>query len=527
MDISFKIGGYALSPRTPEGPPPLAPPTAPAYLAASVSPYAAYGTQRMVAGYSGPLFTLRRNDGATLDVVPQAGGDYPDYAAIDAWAGGNVSTVATLHDQSGNGRHLTQATVANQPGFDTSQRFGNGVPILFDGFNRTATAANPQVNKKLAINGVSGIDSHALSAFLAVQPQTSYNRLGYLAVTDAASADRFRLFQGITANAITARLSGNSQSRTAPGPQVRFSPNVIGVSVEAGTLDIWANGTSAAVSGLPATAAAATRIVLGDCESGNADFWGMFRFFGGALYTGRVSGANGTAIVNSLNAALAHSNGFASAPEYNVLLIGDSIMEGTGSRLLKNMPHLLSRGLSRPHRIFNSAVHGETMATAYSQRTTRYGSTIVAGVPNVAVLQIGTNDIGNGTAAATLYTNTTTPFISYLKSLGYLVIATTLTPRQRADWTTAQETRRTDYNALVVANTAGADMVLDLTANPVMGSVAASQDTTLYPDNLHPSSLGYAYLAGAPSGTYANPHTYYDALRSVLRSTSLGAGYVP
>lgn len=61
----------------------------------------------------------------------------------------------------------------------------------------------------------------------------------------------------------------------------------------------------------------------------------------------------------------------------------------------------------------------------------------------------------------------------------------------------------------------------------VMGPDAAALDTALYPDNLHPNNLGYAYLAGAPSGTYANANTYYDALRAVLRSTVLGAGYVP
>lgn len=46
----------------------------------------------MVAGYSGPLFTLCRDDGATLAVSPQVVEDYLDYATINAWAGSSIPT---------------------------------------------------------------------------------------------------------------------------------------------------------------------------------------------------------------------------------------------------------------------------------------------------------------------------------------------------------------------------------------------------------------------------------------------------
>ena len=526
MELSFRFGISNGRSEASIGLPPVEAHLAPAYFNSRVEPYAAYGAQRLIDGYAGPLFTLRRaSDGTTVDVVPPSGGDYPDYSAIDTWAAGAALTVAMLHDQSGNGRHLAQDTVASQPSFDTSQRFGNACPILFDGFNRTGSEANPQVMKRLEAGGMTGLDAHSLSTFLAVQPLTSYNRLGYLAVSDASGSDRFRMFQGVTPNTLSVRVSGSSQARAALGPHVRFDPNVIGASISEGTLDIWANGTTASVGGVPGTAAPATHIYLGDCFTGNPDFNGLFRFFGGALFTERVSTGDGAAIVASLNSALSYGNGFGAAPEYNVLMIGDSIMEGTGSRLLRNMPSWLTGSLTRPHRLFNSAAHGETMGTAYAQRVGRYATTFVSGIPNVAFIQIGTNDIGNGTAASDLYANTTSPFVAYLQAVGYKVAVCTLTPRQRADWTAAQEARRTDYNALVVGNAAGADLVLDLTDNPTMGSSAAN--TSLYGDNLHPTSLGYRYLAGAPSGTHADPATYYAALTAVLRTTALGPVYVP
>jgi hypothetical protein len=68
-----------------------------------------------------------------------------------------------------------------------------------------------------------------------------------------------------------------------------------------------------------------------------------------------------------------------------------------------------------------------------------------------------------------------------------------------------------------------ADTVPNLTANPIKGPDATMLDTAFYPDNLHPNHLGYAYLAGAASGTYANANTYYASLQAVLRSTVLGA----
>lgn len=76
------------------------------------------------------------------------------------------------------------------------------------------------------------------------------------------------------------------------------------------------------------------------------------------------------------------------------------------------------------------------------------------------------------------------------------------------------------------ANAAGADAVLDLTANAAMGNGNAG-DAAKYPDGLHPSPLGYFYLAGAPSGANADPQTYYAKLRDILRTTSLGPAYSP
>lgn len=529
MDISLKIGGCTSRQLTRGAPTPPAPATAPAYLDATTAPYAAYGGQRMVSGYSGPLFTLRRDDGGTLDVSPQTGGDYPDYAAIDTWAGGNIPTVTTLHDQSGNGRHLTQATVANQPSYDTTQRFGNAVPILFDGFGRTATAANPQRDKFLSRGSLTGLDSVTMSAFMAMQVQTTNSTGHWFGSNEAGSTASHEQNHGTTNNALTNRIAASNRNAnvTTLGPFPRFGPQAFGMSVGAGTVRQFINGTSAATAGASTTTVNIDRLTLGKTLIGTAGYYGAYRLFGCAFYASAVSQANGDAIISSLNATYAYGNGYNVPPEYNVLMVGDSITEGTGSRLIRNMASQLAANLTKPRRFYNWGIHGETMATAYAQRTGRYTTTFASGIPNVAFIQIGTNDLGGGTAGATLYSGTTTPFVTFLQGLGYKVVVCTLLPRANAGWTGAMETERAAYNAAVIANAAAADAVLDLTANPTMGPSAAALDTALYPDNLHPNNLGYAYLAGAPSGTYSNANTYYDALRAVLRSTVLGASHVP
>ncbi|MCB9172338.1 MAG: hypothetical protein H6637_05380 [Ardenticatenales bacterium] len=95
---------------------------------------AAYSTRRLLTGYTGSLLRLRRSsDNAESDFGYTAAGDL-DTAAIATWLGGASGYVTTWYDQSGNGRHATQATAASQPLYVASGQ--NGRPLArFDGTN--------------------------------------------------------------------------------------------------------------------------------------------------------------------------------------------------------------------------------------------------------------------------------------------------------------------------------------------------------------------------------------------------------
>jgi hypothetical protein len=119
-----------------------------------------------------------------------------------------------------------------------------------------------------------------------------------------------------------------------------------------------------------------------------------------------------------------------------------------------------------------------------------------SGKTNVMIFERGTNDIRvNGTTGAALYSMVAS-YISQYKSQGFYVAITTLLPYTDGQDNATTRQKTADYNALVRANSAGADAIIDFAADPTMGTYPTSpNDTTLYVDKLHPTNLGQDKLA--------------------------------
>jgi hypothetical protein len=147
-------------------------------------------------------------------------------------------------------------------------------------------------------------------------------------------------------------------------------------------------------------------------------------------------------------------------------------------------------------RFYNLGISNKTLAECYRDSPFYEAVLFGAGKTNIAFIQGGTRDIFAGTSGATLYSATTAPYVSYLKGLGYKAVVCTILPRNDAGTTGTIETQRNAYNALVLANSAGADAICDRAGESHMGVYPTSpNDVTLYPDKVHPATLGNSYLA--------------------------------
>jgi hypothetical protein len=93
------------------------------------SPARAYNSAYATA--CGPAMDLQDQAGAnpiTINILPSG---FADVVTLAAWVAANSVTtikVAKLYDQTGNGRHFTQATLANMPNLTASGL--NGLPVL-------------------------------------------------------------------------------------------------------------------------------------------------------------------------------------------------------------------------------------------------------------------------------------------------------------------------------------------------------------------------------------------------------------
>jgi len=93
--------------------------------------------RKLRTAYAGSAFRVRRDDLAVQDIGFV--GNLVDTAALLTFVGAGSGFVTILYDQSGNGRDLAQATVANQPRIVNAgvlEAFPSGrIAMSFDGVN--------------------------------------------------------------------------------------------------------------------------------------------------------------------------------------------------------------------------------------------------------------------------------------------------------------------------------------------------------------------------------------------------------
>lgn len=154
---------------------------------------------------------------------------------------------------------------------------------------------------------------------------------------------------------------------------------------------------------------------------------------------------------------------------------GDSISAGTGT--LPYPGQLIIPSIWGVHSV---AVTGQTLAVALPAAPTVIDTFFIKNSQNICSVWLGTNDIANNTSPADTYT-LLSQYIAARHAKGWKVITATMLSRKNID------AQKNTYNALILANTAGADYVVDFTGT-VLGCDECSANTANFQTGgIHPN----------------------------------------
>jgi lysophospholipase L1-like esterase len=446
----------------------------------TAAPLAIYGMRRMVSGYSGPLYQLRRSDNATLNVSPASGSDLPDYSAISTWANGSPLVMVQRHDQTGGGKHQI-AVAGSEPSFFLDQALAGCVPANFYGSRMDSAVATSRRN---------------MTVLQVYQSGESPGGQGLWSTTDSGGALCQSLYAALPSHLrINGPTSGDEGFDGIASVLLRSTPATIGVTLNTSEKRVHSRETSAAIA-TANPAGSGTTFIEGLLVQYN--FQGKQRSWGTVIYPA-LSSTDATALVNALNTMFRVPTVFTS----RAIGIGDSIIAGSqGLGASMAGPNLYFSSALTGVEWFNLGVGGSTLADAYSGRDqyTRFYTAEYGAGKCIFFVQKATNDLdtNNQKTGANLYSSAATPLVSYFKGYGAgaRVLLATVLPRTDGFWNSTREAQRIDYNTRVRANTAGADAILDLAdTSTTMGALTAPDNNTLYVDKLHPTGVGQGILA--------------------------------
>jgi lysophospholipase L1-like esterase len=182
-------------------------------------------------------------------------------------------------------------------------------------------------------------------------------------------------------------------------------------------------------------------------------------------------------------------------PCVNILFDGDSISAGYGTSPGKRPQQLMQQALGQPARIRNVAVGGRPVY----QCLDRYPMNVApnfepAAQTNLIVFHAGDNDIAQGRDADATYQAFTT-YVQTAHRQGWKVLVSTELPRP--DFNPAREAALLAYNRLLIANGAGAEAVVDLSALPRLYDPQHRDASGWYsetPIPIHPNDAGYTAM---------------------------------
>lgn len=456
----------------------------------SATYYSVYSTERLIDGV-GPLIEMTDGAGGPPNTFGDKQESVTPVSAQIARSGSAAARISRVYDQTGSGRDLIQADTSKQPAAIESITTNGVLAIVVDG-KRGGSVTVP-IARGLRMTGWN-LAARSNTRFMVIEPTVSVAKQLYerWENSNAGASDRNLFTSSSDDPPLSPDVGGNLQYANNPFAIVPSSPFVITITESTTGTDVWFNDVKIANPVIPADGTLTGGYLGYGPDSALQAFNASARY----LAYGAVNGALNDSDILAIYGQLASRFNLDPEDAPRIVLIGDSIGEGTQTTYGQNIVYFMRRLLKKRCRIYNLALSGNAMEWAYARRATLEGVLYQGNRRCVAVLQGGINDIqGLGRTGAELYNNTIVPYISYLKGLGYKVVICTLLPETAANVAFA-EPQRVAYNNLVRANSGGADMVADLASDPTVGVYPTSaNDVTLYADKIHPTARGYAYQA--------------------------------
>lgn len=453
------------------------------------TPKAAWGMVKMVSGYGGMCCRVRRGSDNLEADIPFAPDGIVDTNAMRAFRGNTQYLyLVTLYDQTAGLFHATQATQANQPYLDF-EYLRNGMPGVVLSGSRVLTIPSGMViasNKNCAVWSALGSHNSRVNSTVWSLGAASGLTLN-VAPTSAFSVQ-------LDAGTSATKLSFSGLMQTLPNA----NGCVVGVNSSAAAVSFIRNwelqATRAALTGTEIAASMAGG-TIGNASTQLVDLYGM------AVFDASMTAEDITLMSYQMGQAFS----CVVRARANIVLCGDSIVAGTaelGHTYNKALWHHFGTNVN----IFNIGLGGQTMQTMAGEVANRGIGLIRSGMPNIAAMLGGTNDVTLGRTAAQMYADALT-WTTAMKTAGFTCAVQTLYPRPlgaTGAGTVTQDMvdRRNAYNDLVRANCGPgkplADYCIDV-QNEL--SLATVINTTDFPDGQHPVNSGYVKEAAVQAST--------------------------
>ena len=455
--------------------------------ATATAPLGAYGVIKLLKAYAGNAFTITRASDSTTKDIPFLSSGEADWALADAFCRGTTCGVSTWYDQTANGYNITQATAASMPQIYSYTMGGRRV-ISFDAYT---TVADKQL-----INAAMPVTSIGNCSLVFVGRQGSgYTTTGKAMWTLGSSSAQLWLMVGIGGRGLN--LNHASTNIVLDLFALQTAAPVVDMMVSS-TTATWSENDTTESSGTTGYSGASTGVILGsDTTSGYSMQADALAFF---VYNSALSASDQAALK-----VAAYAN-FGIYPQDRELLAfeGDSITAGYSPSATQPVGNTFvnqfAESWGRPLEVFNFGLSGQQVtAMAY---TTALKISVLATVPaktRIMHMFIGTNDLAANISATTTYAAIQTRGQAY-QTAGYKVIVGTILPRT-GSFSGGQtaggfETARLALNTMIVTGyQTFANAVVDYGGDTTMGPVAAASDSTLFVSGVHPTFLGYSYLA--------------------------------